>query len=565
MLYIIIALLISFSLEIRSQEQICRFADLFTIDDLLYNRNNAIHHFKMNISLWEGKFGNGVGYNNVTGITYDGHKIDHETGNLHENLQFWTAASKEALHVNILTLYLLDDQYAKMFFNNAPIDHIIDILTKKINSYDDFHRRYPGFGGFLPWFAANGTNMNLLDAWRDKVPGLDNGQLIWSILSLIISLNNKNYTNLAKRYQDRIDLMINTSIPVFYDGNGGIRCVTKIRNMTDESQQFNKSNYFTDGDCYLDDPYEGELMAYFMDLYAPWIKYNYTIDEREKIWLKKQAKLKRVEYVNENENITVQQGYWFSSHEQWKYFYLPYMDIPIQRRLFMNGEKARTMHSNKNHIPGLYASVASTVPNDTYNVEYLSACGIQSIASEPVLHMTTITPYASFPVILADETIGLIWYLNMLHGSSMQNVYGSTEATNITGTAISPVITWDSKVTTVVAMLSKKLIDENRQLLIYNGLYERFYTITDREWKRVFGQTNLNGEHIPLSLPSVHLSKSNLNDFSQCRLTTNPYSTTLRPDTSTKAGSTSIMLCTLSECYLSMIIIILFIRQIGYL
>ena len=55
----------------------CRFADLFTIDNLVKNENNAIHRFKMHMCLWEGKFGNGVGYNHQTGITYDGHKIDY--------------------------------------------------------------------------------------------------------------------------------------------------------------------------------------------------------------------------------------------------------------------------------------------------------------------------------------------------------------------------------------------------------------------------------------------------------------------------------------------------------
>ncbi len=35
----------------------------------------------------------------------------------------------------------------------------------------------------------------------------------------------------------------------------------------------------------------------------------------------------------------------------------------------------------------------------------------------------------------------------------MQGPYGSTEAINVNGTEISPLVTWDSKITTVLAML----------------------------------------------------------------------------------------------------------------
>lgn len=238
----------------------CRFADLFTVDDLVQNRDNAVHRFKMEMCKWEGKFGFGFGYNNVTGITYDGYKIDYETGQVREDLiQYWTAASKEALHVNILSLYLLDDSYAKQFFDNTAQDNVVDILERKIASYNDFHRRYPGFGGFIPWFAANGTQMNLLNGWESRVPSLDNSQLVWSMKILIEALRRKNLGSLADRYQEHLDLMISTIIPVFYDAhNGGIRCVAIIRDVLNEREMTNPNNYVTDGDCFLDDPYEGK-------------------------------------------------------------------------------------------------------------------------------------------------------------------------------------------------------------------------------------------------------------------------------------------------------------------
>ena len=270
----------------------------------------------------------------------------------------------------------------------------------------------------------------------------------------------------------------------------------------------------------------GELMAYFMDLYAPWNTYNYSIEERNRIWVSKRDRLVRDEYNTTVESsnvaqkqITVQRGFWFSSHEQWKYFYLPYRDIDLHRRLFINGEKVRVFHSAQNGIPGLYASVTSDAKRDTYQFDYWSACGIQQIAFQKIEHQSVVTPYGSFPVIMANESIGLAWYLNMLQGPAMQNLYGSTEAANINGTSISPVITWDSKITTLVAILSSHLTDVSREILQRDQLYQRFYNITEYEWSRVFGLKPLLGEDLPWSLPTSKVPRhpDDLPDFTHCR------------------------------------------------
>lgn len=160
--------------------------------------------------------------------------------------------------------------------------------------------------------------------------------------------------------------------------------------------------------------------------------------------------------INSTTSITVQRGWWFSAHEQWKYMMLPYIDIPINQRVFYNGERARSWWSAMNKIPGLFASVNGLSPNDTFNYPYVSDCGIQEIAFENVTNKQVITPYGVFPMLLATPTPplpeGLVWYWNMISGPRMQNCFGSTEAANITGYDISPVITWDSKITTVRRM-----------------------------------------------------------------------------------------------------------------
>jgi len=324
---------------------------------------------------------------------------------------------------------------------------------------------------------------------------------------------------LANRYWAYINTMRKNILTIFYEGEGKVRALATIRNTT---AQPTPANYWNDSPTYLlDDPYEGELFAFYMDLYADWSAAGYAVDEREKIWIRKREKLQvatlTVPPVQEGQpirKITVEKGYWHSSHEKWKYMVLPYTSVPINKRVFMNGERARTVFSAQKKIPGLYASITQVTTKYNYNVDYISACGIQEIAFQPVLYHTTITPYAAFPVILANQSIGLTWYHLMLSGPSMQGPLGSTEACNTTGTAISPVVTWDSKITSVVAMLGG-IAPITEQVMRNDNVFDRFYTIVDREWSRVF--TNLEGEDIPFAMPIGLTIPSDLGDFNTCR------------------------------------------------
>src|SRR5690606_16156582 len=110
--------------------------------------------------------------------------------------------------------------------------------------------------------------------------------------------------------------------------------------------------------CYLDDPYEGEMFTVWLYLYCP-----ISQEDRNQLWINKRNKLQSVIYDSPSGPITVQRGWWFSSHEQWKYLELPYLTAsPTNRRIFMNGERARTVHSANKKIPGLYASVTDVCP-----------------------------------------------------------------------------------------------------------------------------------------------------------------------------------------------------------
>jgi hypothetical protein len=53
---------------------------------------------------------------------------------------------------------------------------------------------------------------------------------------------------------------------------------------------------------------------------------------------------------------------------------------------------------------------------------YVSAVGIQSIASQEVTNHDLITPYGSYPISIANLTVGLVWYHNILTGGRMQGI-----------------------------------------------------------------------------------------------------------------------------------------------
>ena len=129
--------------------------------------------------------------------------------------------------------------------------------------------------------------------------------------------------------------MAKNAVMVFYEGDGKIRAEAAIH---DNKAKPDPSNYSNNVPGYfLDDPYEGELMAFLMTLFGDW-KDPHEID---RIWQLKRTKLKPIQYQTPVGALTVAQGHWFSAHEQWKYLVLPYIDVPVARQIFINGETIR--------------------------------------------------------------------------------------------------------------------------------------------------------------------------------------------------------------------------------
>lgn len=73
--------------------------------------------------------------------------------------------------------------------------------------------------------------------------------------------SERRYSDLAAGYRAYVDWLAVTIRPLFWSSSAsGLRCVTIIGNVSlgvfDPAQ-----SYTPDGDCILDDPYEGELMS----------------------------------------------------------------------------------------------------------------------------------------------------------------------------------------------------------------------------------------------------------------------------------------------------------------
>ncbi|CAE8596147.1 unnamed protein product [Polarella glacialis] len=432
-----------------------------------------------------------VSFDAVTGMTYDGHGIDPQTGELkatgpHPGGVFtFSASSKEGIHLSLLALALQrsDSEIQPLIYT---LNEALDVLEKKVSSLEAFDASHPGFGGFLPWFCSRGATNTTPGAayscrgldqeagpivptsgWVSEVPGLDNGQMAWATYAVARVLADRaalatggdavRIRNLADRWEQRLARMRSSAVPLFYAGQGRVRAVTVVQNMSQDAAG-TPENAATGlaAPSYLDDAYEGELMVLFIDLLADWFGYAEDgIHERPLMWKRKQPNVVARNYTTrDGSTLTVQEGYWFSSHEQWKLMVLPYLDIPLVKQVFTNGEHVRLNDAIDHSVPGIFAS--SLAPP---NVEcgtfggYCNAVGVQEVASQVVRWDQSISPYGAYPSILIDPAAGLAWYNIMLSLPHMQTQTGSIESSDIAGTSVAPILTWDTKATTVLAML----------------------------------------------------------------------------------------------------------------
>ncbi|KAH7041217.1 putative GPI anchored protein [Microdochium trichocladiopsis] len=496
----------------------CRFALKTTQEQVL----KATDDFIWDMLYWEGKFHqNSVAYNSLNGMTYDGTLLDWTTGEPTQ-LHTFSAASKEALAFMLYAQVIKGSKEAARFLSpddlKAAPGIARSILSTKLQTYQNFNQTYPGFGGHLPWFTSDQQDIAPTYDWVNRVPGLDNGELLWAIYACIQALekapgSDKTSKELAAHWQLWLDYAAKTAPKVFYQGDGKVCAVVAIKDQSLPLDHPDQSYSCESPTSLLDDPYEGETLAYFLQLYT-----DLPAKEKDAIWTYKRSagKLAKVEYSQGGVGpITVRKGFWFSSHEVWNQLELPYFDVDIVKRVFMNGERVRTCNSVVTNTPGLYASVNNSTDPATGEIQgYISPAGIPSISWQTDSYLDVVTPYGAFPVMMFDKAVGLAWWRNMVVAKKMQNKYGSTEGARIDGTGVSAIVTWDSKVLTVVSLLGG-VTDLVRDKMKAENVYQDFLRITKTEYGRIFDGP-LEGENVKLCLPKISIPDAELEDFTSC-------------------------------------------------
>lgn len=507
----------------------CRFAHRF--EGVNWSDATVRSDFLANVLSVERRFfaAHSIAFDEESGMTYDGTSLNLSTGDVEsDGLRLFSAPSKESLHISLLALALQNPKDVSPEFRKLqPLIYsekeALDILEKKVTSMEDFDRRFPAFGGFLPWFCTRGWSNGKCKGLKDPfthiaakiesekigLPALDNGQMAFAVAALVQvlglrSAESSQFQKLAERWEQRLQRMKDTAVNLFYDGpgTGTVRAIATLEDLTvdaaDSSDNaYNKENYV------LWDPFEGEMIVVFLDLYGDWSNYTDSKAEKDKIWdIKKQHVQSTSFNTSKNETLVIQKGFWFSSHEQWKILQLPYLDIPLAHRLFVNGEVARLSFSKEKQLNGLLASVNAPTGFhcDSANGKYCSALGIQSLAEQPILTDRVLTPYGAFPAILIEPAAGLAWYQRMLRMPRAQTVLGSIESFTQNGSEVAPIVTWDAKVTTVLAMLGGTG-DLARDYMKRSSAMDGFVQRVEKMYEDVFGPKSVSGTSKVMSLP----------------------------------------------------------------
>ncbi len=478
-----------------------KFAQNYTIDDIMAG-GEKYESFIREYLTWEGEFFS-VARDKEKNLIYDGYMLDEKTGKP-VKCRYWSAPSKECLDVALCVKAISGDSLAAILFSGGDKEKAkekaLEILKGKMDSYMDYYRDYPGYGGFMPWYYIQ-DKVTPTDNWAGYVPALDNGEWIWALLVAEKTLRHEGYTELADRYKDYLSMLKENGVKIFYDREAmKVRADVHILDMKDVNSGYETA---TDRLKYITGEHgvhEGVMIVMYVTLFG-----NLTEKEKEAIW--KDIKMVRVEH----KYGTTWQGYWGSAHESWAYLFMPYRDINHYRDLFRIREIIRSQNARERGYPGFTASIGKPGEDG-----YLSACGIEGVGSQPVEYNNVFAPYGTFPMILEfsdkhKNNYGLAWLLNMLKGRKMQGPLGGGESGTNDGTLVSYSKTVDGTFPILLALMGG-LEKETSQMLKDYGVYEEFIKIMEEEYNETFGGEPLK-EPCGFVLPSVSVPEDKLSDY----------------------------------------------------
>lgn len=469
----------------------------------------------------------GVAYDDMTGITLDGHPIDFESGGKLGVRRDWTAASKEAPHICLLALALQNgasaNAVARAFVSpdnpdQAPVK-AKELLEKKLLALEDFAGRNPGYGNWLPWVKVGARYVDyhwmygLTEAggWRGKLPALDNGEFAWAFVMAEGMARTAGEPELADRLKAYVDRLKQTAALVFFEPSNnlvrGVSLVTVPALLPDDPAQ----EYRLEGDFCLGDGCEGELMELFITLYG-----SVSSNQVDALWAFKQTNTNicrsAIDLTAGTSPFTIEQGFRFSPHELWARLQFPYLDDPRLRRLFVNGEKARTHYSASHLIPGLMAAAALPSARNVTN-QYENRYGIPEAGRDSAGTISTaVSPYAAFSTILADRCAGSSWLDVMLDAHRGQGPCGVSDSLSLDGSGFGPIVTCDGNLLLVLAYAVEEEYRHHGQHpmrdIIGDSLYQaasgRLTTLYSNAFPALYQSGGaLAGEELPFASPAV--------------------------------------------------------------
>lgn len=445
-----------------------------------------------------------------SGLARDGLKLDPVTGQPVQ-ARPWSAPSKECLDLGVFVKALEADPKACRFVSPSnpagAREEAARVLGQKLDTYQRFHEANPGYGGFLPWFTA-GSDLTPTADWQGEVPGLDNGEWVWSMLLAERALRKAGLDDLADGYGEYNRMLRRNVVPVFLDAERGlVRADVRVvdptsANSTHETilDKPGRMSYLT-GEHGV---HEGSMMVHYLTLFGEGLPEG-TAD---RIW--DGIRMDRVEHPHG----TTWEAFWGSSHESWAFLFLPLRQVPEYRDLFRIREEIRTQNAAQRGYPGL-----ATSTNRPGGDGYLDGAGIEGLGTQPIRNNHTYAIYGAFPLLLqfasagtpAAGNIGLAWLHNMLAAPQMQGPLGGGESGTNDGTAVSSLKTIDGSLPNVLALMGG-LERETAELLKEEGLLDRFQARVRSEYRESFGTRPLRSPS-GFALPGTSIPTDRMPDY----------------------------------------------------
>jgi hypothetical protein len=507
-----------------------RFSHDFSTGEILTNaarRDEFVQ--KLMVSLGSGFHQPGTAYHPTLGTTFDGARFDFFSGRPFGVRKSITVGSKEAVHLSILAACIASNHPARLFVSpadtNAASLVATNLIIRKLNAWDEFDQRFPGFGKWLPWMVYAQDKLwpalnpdNPLQTWTNRLPSLDNGEWAVALLQIEGDLRNAGFTNLAERVWSRLTDMRTHAVRIFIEPTTNlVRGVVHIAHPelspTNPAQLY--TNDILEGGYFANDAYEGEMIALFLDLFGEWP----NPANREALWQKRRT---ATNFVVGETNITVQVGYRFSAHEDWGFLQWPYLDIPRASNTFYNGQVARTYFSATNGIPGLFAAAHRPLTGNE-ELRYDGRPGIPALAQPSEQTNTVVdmvSAYGSFPLMLVDRRIGLAWLDIMLDGAKAQSASGIADSLSTDGSAVAPLVTWDVNGLAALSVIVASRVAGTgehplKQHLVRHGVYSRASMLISNEYAEAFPSVEATGlslapptATVPLLLPDFPASNA---------------------------------------------------------